>query len=331
MTGVLLSRGFVARFGEPMRAAFAAAGLEPDVIHLPDDPDIELDASTCGRIQIAYLTRDLRFSPQYKSFTAAVTAAPRLEWVHFASAGIDQHPFLAALKTREVRLTTSAGTNAEPVGQTAITGLLMLARRFPHWLSAQRRHAWEPLRGAAAPPDLRGQTILIVGMGSIGTAIARFCLALDMHVIGMRRSPRQPGDPVAEMQPVSALREILPRCHWVVLACPLTPETRHILNAGALALLPRGAHVVNVARGGCVDEQALTDALRSGHLGGAYLDVFETEPLPASSPLWNLPNVIVSPHSAAVSDGNERRAAGIFFENVGHWARSELLKNQRLA
>ena len=132
MTGMLLSRGFVARFGEPMRAASSSAGLEPEVIHLPDDPHVELETSACSRIQIAYLTRDLRFSPLYESFAAAATAAPRLEWVHFASAGIDQHPFLAALKARGVRLTTSAGTNAEPVGQTAITGLLMLARRFPH-------------------------------------------------------------------------------------------------------------------------------------------------------------------------------------------------------
>jgi hypothetical protein len=105
-----------------LRAALASAGLESDVIHFPDDPDVELDGSVCSRIRIAYLTRGLRFSPQYKSFAAAVTAASRLEWMHFASAGIDQHPFLAALKARGVRLTTSAGTNAEPIGQTAITG-----------------------------------------------------------------------------------------------------------------------------------------------------------------------------------------------------------------
>lgn len=331
MTGMLLSRGFLARFGEQVKAKLAAVGFEPDIVHLPDDPDVELDAASCNRIQLAYLTRDIRFSPLYKSFAAAVAASSRLEWVHFASAGIDQHPFLAALKSRGVRLTTSAGTNAEPVGQTAITGLMMLARRFPHWLAAQKRHAWEPLRGAAVPPDLRGQTILIVGMGSIGAAIARFCQATGMHVVGMRRTPKQPGDPVAEIQPVSALRDVLRRCQWVVLACPLTPETRHILNAQTLALLPHGAHVVNVARGGCVDEPALIEALRSGHLGGAYLDVFETEPLPAASPLWDLPNVIVSPHSAAVSDGNERRAADIFLENIVHWARKEPLRNERSA
>ncbi|HWI12722.1 MAG TPA: D-2-hydroxyacid dehydrogenase [Burkholderiales bacterium] len=331
MTGVLLSRGFVARFGDRLNAACAAAGLEPDVVHLPDDPRDALDAAACGRIRIAYLTRDIRFSPLYETFGAAVTAAPRLEWVHFASAGIDQHPFLAALRARGVRLTTSSGTNAEPVAQTAITGLLMLARRFPHWLAAQRDHRWAPMRGNASPADVRGQTVLVVGVGAIGGAIARFCQAVGMHVIGMRRTPRQPGDPVDEMQPGSALREVLPRCQWVVLACPLTDETRRMLNAETLALLPRGAHVVNVARGGCIDEPALVAALCEGRLGGAYLDVFETEPLPAASPLWDLPNVIVSPHSAAVSDGNDKRAADIFFGNIARWARRDALENERSA
>ncbi|MGE5523571.1 MAG: D-2-hydroxyacid dehydrogenase [Rhodospirillaceae bacterium] len=329
MTGVLLSTGFVARFGDRLAATLASVGREPDIIHLPDEPNVALDPATCDRIKIAYLSRDLRFSRLYEAFGAAVTAASHLEWVHFASAGIDQHPFLAALRERGVRLTTSSGTNAEPVAQTAITGLLMLARRFPHWMQAQRRHAWEPLRGPALPPDLRGQTILIVGMGAIGGAVARFCRTIGMHVIGMRRTPLQPGDPADEVLPISALRGVLPRCQWVVLACPLTEETRRLLNAETLVLLPRGAQIVNVARGGCIDERALIEALRNGHIGGAYLDVFETEPLPAASPLWDMPGVIVSPHSAAVSAGNERRAADIFMENIVHWAHNEPLRNRR--
>lgn len=331
MTGMLLSKGFVAQFGDELETTLASVGRQPDIIHLPDDPAAGLDNAVCQRIQIAYLTRDIRFSPLYNTFSAAVTAATSLEWVHFVSTGIDQHPFLTALKSRHVRLTTSAGSNGEPVGQTAIAGLLMLARRFPRWLDAQRRHAWEPMRGAQVPPDLRGQTVLIVGMGTIGATVARFCQAMGMHVIGMRRSPLKPGDPAEEMHPVSALRSLLPRCQWVVLACPHTDETHHLLNAQTLALLPQGAQVVNVARGGCVDEPALIEALRSGHLAGAYLDVFETEPLPASSPLWDLPNVICTPHNASASGGNDRRAADIFFANVLHWARKEPLQNERAA
>jgi len=331
MTGMLLSKGFVAGFGDRLAAAAQEAKLETGVVHLPDDPKARLPAADCERIEVAYLTRDIRFSEHYHSFGDAVVAARNLKWVHFVSTGIDQHPFLPALIERGVRLTTSAGTNGEPVGQTAICGLLMLARGFPRWIDAQRRRAWEPVRGAAVPKDLRGQTVAIVGLGTIGATVARFCRALGMHVIGVRRSPMQPGDPVDEMHPLAALPELLPRCDWLVLACPLTDDTRRIVNAGTLALLPKGAHIINVARGGVADQQALIDALKSGHLGGAYLDVFEKEPLPPDSPLWDLPHVIVTPHNASASAGNEQRAAEVFLANLARWARGEPLLNERIA
>ena len=331
MSGMLLSKGFIAEFGDRLAAAAKEARLETDIIHLPDDPGARLSQEDCARIEIAYLTRDIRFSDHYYGFGDAVTAARNLKWVHFVSTGIDQHSFLPALIGRSVRLTTSAGTNGEPVGQTAICGLLMLARGFPHWMDAQRRRAWEPVRGNAVPRDLRGQTVAIVGLGTIGATVARFCQMLGMHVIGVRRSPMRPGDPVDEMQPLAALPGLLPRCDWLVLACPLTDETRRLVNATTIGLLPKGARIVNVARGGIADQQALTDALRNGHLGGAYLDVFEKEPLPPDSPLWDLPNVIVTPHNASASAGNERRAAEVFFANLARWARGETLLNEHTA
>ena len=149
-----------------------------------------------------------------------------------------------------------------------------------------------------------------------------------MHVIGVRRSPRRPEDPVHEMHTLAALPELLARCDWVVLACPLTPETRRIINAGTLARLPRGARLINVARGEVADESAVIAALRSGQLGGAYLDVFEKEPLPADSPLWNLPNAIVSPHNASASSGNDDRAMRIFLANLVKWAQGKPLQNE---
>lgn len=331
MTGMLLSRGFVAEFGARLAPAVREAGIALDAIHLPDDAKARLSAADCERVEIAFLTRDIRFSEHYQAFGDAVTAARNLKWVHFVSTGIDQHPFLPALIGRGVRLTTSAGTNGEPVGQTAICGLLMLARGFPRWIAAQRRHAWEPVRGSAVPRDLRGQTIAIVGLGTIGATVARFCQAMGMHVIGMRRSPLQPGDPVDEMHTLTEFPEVLPRCDWVVLACPLTDETRGLINARTLALLPDGAHIINVARGGVADQQALIAALQSGRLGGAYLDVFEKEPLPPDSPLWDLPNVIVTPHNASASAGNEGRAADVFAANLVKWARGETLLNERAA
>lgn len=331
MTALLLSKGFVENFGAGLSSAAAAAGVKAEPLHLPADAQARFSEADCARIEIAYLTRDIRFSDLYHSFGATVSAAPNLKWVHFVSTGIDQHPFLAALIERGVRLTTSAGSNGEPVGQTAICGLLMLARGVPRWIDAQRRHAWEPMRGAAVPRDIRGQTVAIVGLGTIGATVARFCQALGMHVIGVRRSPRRPEDPVDEMCAIADFPSVLARCDWVVLACPHTKETHHLLNARTLALLPQGARVINVARGGVADEPALIAALKSGHLGGAHLDVFEKEPLPADSPLWDLPNVICTPHNASASSGNDARAAEIFFANLGMWARGEAMLNERQA
>ena len=301
MTGILLSKGFVAQFGAELQAAASAAGVTPRIIHLPDDATQRLPAAEIANIEAAYLTRDIRFSDHYHAFSDTVKAAPNLKWVHFTSTGIDQHPFLPALAERKVRLTTSAGTNGEPVGQTAICGLLMLARGFPRWIAAQREHKWDPTRGKDVPRDLRGQTVIIVGLGTIGATVARFCRALEMKVIALRRSPQRDGDPVDEMHTLDQLP----------------------------ALLPQHAYLLNVARGAVVDEKALIAALQSKSIAGAYLDVFEKEPLPAESPLWDMPNVIVSPHNASASAGNDRRAAAVFTGNLQHFVRGERMQNEQ--
>jgi phosphoglycerate dehydrogenase-like enzyme len=328
MTGILLSKGAYATYREGLAAAAREAGIEARVLHLPDDPKARLAPEDCAGIEIAYLTRDIRFSPHYEAFCETLGAAARLRWVHFVTAAIEQFPFVATLAGRGVKLTTSAGSNGEPVAQTALGGMLMLARGFPHWWAAQGRREWAPLRGDAVPRDLAGQTVMIVGVGTIGATIARFCRALGMRVIGVRRTPGRPDDPVDEMHAPAALPGLLPRCDWVVLACPLTPETERLVNAGTIARLPRGARLINVARGGVVDEAAVIAALGSGQLGGAYLDVFEEEPLPSNSPLWAMPNVIISPHNASSSAGNTDRATQIFLANLVNWARGEPLRNE---
>lgn len=329
MTGILLSRGFVAQFGDQLQAAAKVAGVTPQVIHLPDDAAQPLPAADVAKVEVAYLTRDIRFSELYKSFGEAVKIAPNLKWVHFTSTGIDQHPFLPALHERKVRLTTSAGTNGEPVGQTAICGLLMLARGFPRFLAAQREHKWDPARGKDVPRDLRGQTVIIVGLGTIGATVAKFCRAMEMKVIGLRRSPKRDGDPVDEMHTLDQLPALLPQCDWLVLACPYTKETHQLVNAQTLSLMPKHAHLINVARGGCADEKALTAALQARQIAGAYLDVFEKEPLPADSPLWDIPNVIVSPHNASASAGNDGRAARVFTENLKLFVAGKPMVNEQ--
>jgi phosphoglycerate dehydrogenase-like enzyme len=325
MTAILLSHRFHQTSGAALLAQAAELGVKLEPIVLPADQEARLDADACKRIEIAYFSQDL-FPDFSRQFFSACYKAEQLRWLHIFNAGTD-HPVFGQMLERGVRVTTSSGANAEPVGVTAAAGMLMLARRFPRWMAAQRRHAWEPVRGDSAPDDLRGQTLLLVGVGEIGKTMARIAQALGMHVIGVRRGSRQPEDPVDEMHPPAALDRLLPRAQWLALTCPLTDETRGMIDARRLARLPQGARLVNVARGEIVDEQALIAALSSGHLGGAYLDVFEHEPLPAESPLWDLPNVVLSPHNAAASTGNDARATAMFLHNLGLSARGEPMKN----
>ena len=326
MTAILLSDRFHQTSGAALlaRAAELGIGLEPIV--LPADREARLSADACKRIAIAYYSEDL-FPDFSRQFFSACYKAEQLRWLHVFNAGTD-HPVFGQMLERGVRLTTSSGANAEPVGVSAAAGMLMLARGFPAWMAAQRRHAWAPVERERAPDDLRGQTLLLVGVGEIGKTLGRIAQALSMRVIGVRRSSRQPDDPVDEMHPPAALDRLLPQAQWLALACPLTDETRRMIEARRLARLPRGARIVNVARGEIVDEQALIAALASGHLGGAYLDVFEREPLPAESPLWDLPNVVLSPHNAAASSGNNARATAMFVHNLVLNARGEAMKNE---
>ena len=326
MTCILFSHRFFLAAGPALIERAAEAGVRVEPIVLPADPDARLDPDACKRIEIAYFSEDL--VPDFsRQFFSTCYKAENLRWLHVFNAGTD-HPVFAQMLERGVRVTTSSGANAGPVGVTAAAGLLMLARGFPGWMAAQRRHAWEPVRGADAPEDLTGQTLLLVGVGEIGKTMARIAQALGMRVIGVRRSPRRPDDPVDEMHPPTALDRLLPRARWLALCCPLTSETQKMINAARLALLPRGARIVNVARGEIIDEPALIAALASGHLGGAYLDVVEEEPLPADSPLWDLPNVVLSPHNAAASRGNDARATAMFVDNLGLNSRGEPLKNE---
>ena len=327
MTGILLSKGFAATYGKLLDDAARRANITPDIVHLPDDPDARLAPVDSDRIEITMLTRDIRFSAHYQMFGDTLLAAKNLKLAHFDSTAIEQHPFVAPLATRGVKLTTAAGSNGVPVAQTAITTLLMMSRELPHYLDAQRRKSWEPVRASAQPPDLQGQTILIVGMGTIGSTVARFAQVLGMQVIGIRRRPRTTADPVDEMHTLAALPALLPRCDWVVLACPLVAETRGMINADSLARMKKSAGLINVARGALCDEAAVIAALQSGQLRCAHLDVFAAEPLPATSPLWDMPNVIMTPHSAGASAGNELRSVRIFLDNLERWGRREPLLN----
>lgn len=325
MVTIFVSAHFAAVHGDALARTAREAGLEYRLLTLPADPEERLSTEECATADIAFFSLDIfpRFS---RGFFAAAAQASNLKWMHVFNAGVD-NPVFTAFVERGVRLTTSSGSTAKPIAQTAIGGMLMLARGFPAWGESQRRHAWEPIR-ADVPPDLETQTLAVLGVGAIGNEIARLARAIGLHVVGVRRSAQRNTDHVDEMVPTAALKQVLPRADWLALACPLTDETRGIIGAAELAMLPPGAHVINIARGEVMDEAALIEALRSGHIGGAYLDVVSTEPLPPESLLWDLPNVIISPHNSAISAGNERRTVEYFLGNLAAWARGEALLNE---
>jgi phosphoglycerate dehydrogenase-like enzyme len=326
MATVLVSDHCNAEIGVKIAETAARAGIALELAVLPADLEARLPEAECARLDAAFFSGDV-FPHRSRQFFSAVRKAPALKWLHVFNAGVD-HPIYTEMLARGVRLTTSSGSTAEPIAQTAITGLLALARGFPRWLDSQRRHAWEPMREPDVPRDLRGQTALVLGLGSIGREIARLARALGLIVLGVRRGARRPDDPVDELHTPQRLPELLPRADWLIIACPLTAETRGMINARALSLLPAGARLINIARGEVVDEAAMIAALRAGRLAGAYLDVFEKEPLPADSPLWDMPNVFVTPHNSSAASGNDARVQAIFLDNLERWARGAPLVNE---
>lgn len=327
--------------GRPLRILLsqqARAQLEAAIAREMGDHPFELvsieSAVAAGRrdVDIAFISRDVTgLSTKYvlpealQACYALLRDSADLKWVHIHSAGADR-PVYVALRDRGVTVTTSSGANAEVVASTALAGLLALARRFPQLMAAQREHRWAPLLGEQLPRDLRGQTVVLVGWGPIGQRIGSVLRLLGLWLIVVRNSPAPSPDGV-EMVTFDEFTKVLPRADWLLLACPLTDKTRRLVDAQALAALPRGAGLINVARGEVVVEQALIAALRSGQLGSAYLDVFEHEPLAPDSPLWDMPHVIVTPHSAGHSDGNYQRVIDLFLANLRRWCAGEPLVN----
>ena len=291
-------------------------GERPHVLVRPGAPGADADIAFVSRDVTGLSTKHVVL-PDTQLFYDALRHAPSLRWVHVHSAGADR-PIFLELMARGVQVTNSAGANASVVVQTALAGLLALARRFPQLMAAQRSHAWAPLIGTGLPRDLAGQTAVVVGWGAIGQGLGAVLMALGLQVVVVRGS----ATPAAGCQATvtfEALPTVLPRADWLLLACPLSERTRGLVDAAALAAMPGGAHLVNVARGEVVDEPALVAALQSGRLAGAYLDVFAHEPLPADSRLWDLPNVIVTPHSAGFSDANAARVEQMFMNHLVRW------------
>ncbi len=249
-----------------------------------------------------------------------------LRWMQQWGAGADwlmndaeavAHPFV---------LTNASGIHAIPISEHIVAMMLALARRLPEVIRRQPTHEWRrPERQQVR--ELAGSTAVVIGLGAIGGRTARLLHAHDVHVIGVRRNPAIPADGVARTVGPDELLTVLPEADWIVITAPLTPETRHLIGARELAVTKPSACILNIGRGPIIDQDALIATLREGRLAGAGLDVTTPEPLPANSPLWDMDNVIITPHYSGSTPAYEDRAFALFEQNLQRYLAGQPLIN----
>ena len=327
-TGIALSPILSARYRsrdlERIRAAAPDATIVTvSVEGLADGPLDDVEVMLRG-----YLSAE--------AFDRIIARAPRLSWVHSATSGVER-ALTPASRERGIVVTNARGVFSRPIAEYVLMMILAVSRRLPQLLELQRERTWQPLEGA----ELRDVTVGIVGLGSIGRAVGALATAFGCRVVAVRRSGHagsgsisldDEGRPLGEVMldrvgGPESLPELLAESDFIVLAAPLTPETEGMINAETLAMVKPGAWLINVARGRLIDERALLRALEEGDLGGAVLDTFRDEPLPALSPFYDLPNVIVTPHTAWSSGRVLDRSVELFCDNLRHFAAGEPLVN----
>lgn len=271
-----------------------------------------------------------------EAFDRLLARAPRLRYVHSASTGVERM-LTPAARERGIVFTNARGVFSRPIAEYVLMMILAVSRRLPGLLELQRERTWQPLEGV----ELRDVTVGIVGLGSIGRAVGALATAFGCRVVAVRRrseagstasGPDEESRSFGEVMldrvgGPEALPELLGEADFVVLAAPLTPETENMIDGRALEAMKPGAWLINVARGRLVDERALLAALRDGRIGGAVLDTFREEPLSPTSPFYDLPNVIVTPHTSWSSGRVLDRSVELFCDNLRRYAAGEPLLN----
>jgi len=319
----ILSARYRARDLERIRAAAPGARLVTVSIEgLADGPLDDVEVMLRG-----WLKSD--------AFDRLLARAPRLAWVHSATSGVER-ALTPASRERGLIVTNARGVFSRPIAEYVLMMILAVSRRLPQLLELQRERTWQPLEGS----ELRDVTVGIVGLGSIGRAVGGLATAFGCRVIAVRRRPESGVESSREGDDLSfgeamldrvggpeMLPELLGESDFIVLAAPLTPETENMINADTLAMIKPGSWLINVARGRLIDERALLRALRDGPLGGAVLDTFREEPLPALSSFYELPNVIVTPHTAWSSGRVLDRSVDLLCDNLRRFATGEPLLN----
>ncbi len=257
-----------------------------------------------------------------------IAAAPKLRWIQSSAAGVEYIARIPEVVESDIVVTNTRGAHGPSIGEHTFALLFALTRLMPECWERQKTHRWDRTGLYRTAREMNGSTMGIVGYGAIGRAIARRATAFGMAVLAVDANPVDPDEHAPDVWPVSRLGEMLEASDVVVIAAPLTPETYRLIDGAMLARLKPNAYLVAVSRGGIVDEAALAEALGSGHLAGAALDVTEAEPLPDDSPLWDAPNLIITPHMAGASTEKERRCIEVLKENLLRFHRGEPLINE---
>jgi phosphoglycerate dehydrogenase-like enzyme len=283
-----------------------------------DYPDERPDVDVAGLLRQAQVIIATRIPVRL------LEVAPSLRWLQFTSAGVD-HLWKPGLDAGTVTVTSSKGIHGVPIAEFVMGALLHLAKDFERLRRQQRERLWQRF----VIHELHGRRLLAIGIGEIGASVARAAKAFGMEVEAYRRRPDRRGvpDEVDRLVGQDELTAALGRADYVVASLPLTERTRGMIGAATFAAMRPEAVFVNVGRGRTVDQAALVEALAAGRIGGAVLDVFEQEPLPADSPLWNMTNVLVSPHMCADTPFYMERFTALLLDNLGRYARGEPLRN----
>lgn len=285
---------------------------------------VDLSSEQHERWSALLAAAEVSFDVDWRAPADLPSSAPSLRWVQATSAGIGQFLQRTGLDRSAITFTTAAGVHAVPLAEFALTGVLHFAKGVPLLRARQQQRHWERY----ATSSVRGRCALVVGLGSVGRETCALLAAAGLEVWGVGRPGRAYDVPAAaRILDTDALDAALPTADVVVLACPLTEATRGLLSRQRIGLLPRGAIIVNVARGQLLNEPALVDALMEGRLGGAALDVFAAEPLPVDSPLWSRDDVLISPHSASTLPSENAAIVDLFCDNLRRYLDGRPLRN----
>ena len=300
--------------------------LEQDIAIGIIDPAKGIPGDLRDRTQVLFLSSDLieafKYHPDFAAECAGLIESAPLQWVQSGSSGYER-PIFSRILDKGIRFTTGAGIHSVPIAQYVLSHMLAHVKLHLQHALQQQAHVWQQLPQG----ELGCLTAGILGFGTIGCEIARLCKAFGMRVVGLRRSPELPADVDGVYHP-SEIGAFIGQSDFLIVALPQTPETERLIGESELAAMKPDAVLINIARGSIIDEDALVEGLRLGRPSHAVLDVAAVEPLPAGSPLWDMPNVTITPHDSAWSPLTYQRLADLFCHNLAQFIAGREMRNE---